>query len=74
MDATALLIRYTYAGDTDLDGALDGDDYFRIDSGFAAQATSYSSGDLDYNGRIDADDYFVIDSNYNKAQPPLAPA
>ena len=57
---------YTYAGDTNLDGQINGDDYFRVDSGFASAGalSGYENGDLNYDGRIDADDYFIIDSNY----------
>ena len=57
VDATTVFVRYTYAGDANLDGIINGDDYFRIDSGFAASSTGFIKGDFDYNGRIDADDY-----------------
>ncbi len=69
VDATAVLVKYTFAGDTNLDGVIDGDDYFNIDSGFTGGATGYANGDFDYNGRLDADDYFAIDSNYGKSAP-----
>jgi hypothetical protein len=72
IDATTVLVKYTYAGDVDLDGTIDGDDYFQIDNGYSAQSLRYFDGDIDYNGSIDADDYFLIDSNYNKAQTPLS--
>jgi hypothetical protein len=74
VDATAVLMKWTYAGDTDLDGTIDGDDFARIDAGYSAGGNDYAEGDFDYNGRVDADDYFIIDANYNKAQQPLAPA
>src|SRR6185437_6215602 len=62
--ATDVLVMYTYAGDADLSGAINGDDYVRIDSGYAAHASGYASGDFNYDGRVDADDYFIIDSNF----------
>ncbi len=68
VDATTALIRYTYAGDENLDGVINGDDYFNIDSGFHAHSTGYANGDLNYDGRIDADDYFLIDSDYGHAK------
>jgi ELWxxDGT repeat protein len=71
VDDTSILIVRTYVGDTNLDGVINGDDYFNIDSGYGGHATSYSAGDLDYNGKINADDYFLIDSNYNKTTTPL---
>ena len=62
-----MLVRYSFIGDANLSGTIDGDDYFAIDSGYASHANGYSSGDFNYDGRIDADDYFIIDSNYGKA-------
>jgi len=67
VDSTAILLAYTFAGDANLDGIINGDDYFWIDAGFSSKASGYANGDFDYNGRIDADDYFLIDSNYDKS-------
>jgi hypothetical protein len=66
VSGTDTLVRYTYAGDANLSGAINGDDYFLIDQGFAAKANGWSIGDFDYNGRINADDYFIIDRNYSR--------
>src|SRR6185295_420691 len=72
----AITISYSLIGDLDLDGDLDGDDYARIDSGFANKALGYENGDLDYSGGpANADDYFLIDRTYAAtAAPPAAPA
>ncbi len=67
-----VLVMYTYAGDADLSGRINGDDYFRIDSGFAAHATGYDNGDFNLDGKIDADDYFIIDRNYSRRGSPFA--
>ena len=72
VDSTTTLIKYTYAGDANLSGTIDGDDYFAIDAGYASSATGYANGDFDYNGRIDADDYFMIDADYGKATVALS--
>jgi len=64
VSSSDVLVMYTYAGDANLDGAINGDDYFRIDGGYSANATGYANGDFNYDGRIDADDYFIIDRNY----------
>jgi len=66
VDATTVLAMYTYAGDADLSGAINGDDYFAIDFGFTSHATGYAHGDFNYDGRINADDYFLIDRNYSR--------
>src|SRR5205814_9138762 len=64
--ANAVLIKYTYDGDSDLDGDVDADDYARIDGGFAQRnspgfVASYRTGDFDYSGSINSDDFFLID-------------
>ncbi|HYO09270.1 MAG TPA: SdrD B-like domain-containing protein [Tepidisphaeraceae bacterium] len=67
VDATTVLIKYTYAGDANLSGRIDGDDYFLIDSKInTAGAWGWRNGDFDYNGKVNGDDYFVIDSNIGR--------
>jgi hypothetical protein len=66
-----VLVMYTYAGDADLTGKINGDDYFRIDQGYATRNNAtpllgYENGDFNYDGRIDADDYFIIDRTYGR--------
>ena len=56
---------YTYGGDADLNGKLNGDDYFQIDSHVnVAGSTGYHNGDFNYNGIVNGDDYFIIDSAF----------
>src|SRR5262249_18571647 len=52
VDYSDILVMYTYAGDANLSGAIDGDDYFSIDNGYANHLTGYHHGDFDYSGRI----------------------
>jgi autotransporter-associated beta strand protein len=62
--ASDVLVMYTYAGDANLNGKIDGDDYFAIDSHLAFPASaSWSNGDFNYDGKINGDDYFLIDAN-----------
>jgi hypothetical protein len=61
---TDVLIKYTYFGDANLDGKVDGSDYARIDFGILSQATGWSNGDFDYNSAIDASDYTLLDNAY----------
>jgi len=67
-----VLVMYTYAGDADLSGDIDGDDFARIDAGYSALSTGYANGDFNYSGKIDADDYWLIDRNYSRNLPPLS--
>ena len=75
VDATTVLVKYTWGGDANLDGTLNGDDYFAIDSHFnqAGSVFGYLNGDFNYDGDINGDDYFIIDSNWNSGStaPPL---
>ena len=61
---TDVLVMYTYAGDANLDGKIDADDYFLIDSHLNKPADGYVDGDFNYDGKVNGDDYFLIDQNY----------
>src|SRR4029079_7317329 len=65
IDSSAVLVKYTWYGDTDLNGLVDFDDYSRIDAGFNNNRTGWENGDVDYNGIIDFDDYSLIDQAFN---------
>ncbi len=71
VSASDLLIGYTYGGDANLDGTINGDDYFQIDSAFAQGLHGWFNGDFDYDGTINGDDYFLIDSNFARQGLPL---
>jgi autotransporter-associated beta strand protein len=68
--STDVLIKYTYYGDANLDGAVDGSDYTLIDAGFNSQhsaspLTGWQNGDFNYDGVIDGSDYTLIDNAFN---------
>jgi hypothetical protein len=67
-----VLVKYTYYGDTNLDGKVDGSDYARIDSGYLTQATGWFNGDFNYDGVINGSDYTLIDNAYNTQGAQLA--
>ena len=73
--ANDILIRYTYFGDADADGDVDGQDYFLIDDAFSEGATSGGPirGDFDFNGVVNGTDYFLIDNSFS-SQPAPSPA
>jgi hypothetical protein len=73
-----VLLRYTWYGDADLNGKVDGADYARIDSKFNQQATlgnigGWVNGDFDYNNKLDGADYALIDAAFNSQGSPLRP-
>jgi hypothetical protein len=55
---------FTYGGDADLSGTINGNDYFQIDRGFLNHYTGWVNGDFNYDGVINGNDYFIIDSNF----------
>jgi fibronectin-binding autotransporter adhesin len=69
-----VLVRYTYIGDANLSGKVDGDDFGKIDAGFSAHASGFVNGDFNYSGTVDADDYWLIDRIYSRNLPSLGAA
>ena len=65
IDASAVLVKYTYYGDTDFNGKVNFDDYVRIDNGFNNHLTGWLNGDFDLNGAVNFDDYVLIDLAFN---------
>jgi len=71
VDANSILISYTWNGDGNLDGVVNADDYFLIDTGFISQQGGWYNGDFNYDGVVNADDYFMIDSAFLGQTGPL---
>ena len=66
-----ILVKYTYYGDTNLDGKVDGSDYSRIDAAYLADRahpgiyTGWFNGDFNSDGVVDGSDYTLIDNAFN---------
>jgi autotransporter-associated beta strand protein len=70
-----VLVKYTYYGDTNLDGKVDGSDYSRIDSSFLSEnfvnglptspMSGWYNGDFNYDGVVNGSDYTLIDNAFN---------
>jgi hypothetical protein len=66
------LVMYTYAGDANLDGVIDGGDYGVIDNNVQILgADGYANGDFNYDGVVDGGDYGIIDNNIQAQGTPL---
>jgi hypothetical protein len=63
---TDVLVKYTYYGDADLNGVIDGRDYAKIDIGFASHLTGWLNGDFNYDGVVNGVDYSLIDNAFNQ--------
>jgi hypothetical protein len=72
VDATSVLIKFTYLGDANMDGVINADDYAYIDlySQIPGSRT-YAHGDFNLDGAINADDYAYIDLNATEQGSPL---
>ncbi len=61
-----ILVKYTYFGDADLDGAITAADYQLIDSSVGQNAFGWISGDFDYDGiGATVADYQLIDAGFS---------
>jgi len=72
VNANTVLLKYTYNGDANLDGIVNADDYFLIDSNYIPQKPGYHNGDFNYDGLVNADDYFLIDFAFLGQTAPLS--
>jgi hypothetical protein len=66
VDGTAVLIRYTYYGDANIDGAVDSVDFNNLASNFGGSGKSWSQGDSNYDGVVDTTDFNLLASNFGK--------
>jgi hypothetical protein len=64
--ASDILVKYTYYGDADLSGTVDGADYQQIDAGFGLGLTGWMNGDFNYDGVVDGSDFSLIDNAFNQ--------
>jgi len=78
VNPNAVIGKYTYFGDMNLDGQVTGDDYPAIDSNLGTTPNpgiAWISGDANLDGIVTGDDYAVIDSNLgNGTANPLGAA
>ena len=78
ISASAIVGKYTFFGDLNLDGQVTGDDYTVIDANLDTTplaGLSWLSGDANLDGIVTGDDYTVIDANLGSGVGnPLTPA
>ncbi|MEO6435003.1 MAG: SdrD B-like domain-containing protein, partial [Tepidisphaeraceae bacterium] len=65
VDATSVLVKFTWGGDANLDGKINVDDYGQIDfnAGSSGSVFGWFNGDFNFDGKINVDDYGIIDFN-----------
>ena len=71
---TDVLVKYTYYGDANLSGNVDGSDYSRIDANVGNGLTGWFNGDFNYSTKVDGSDYSLIDNAFNSQGALIAAA
>jgi autotransporter-associated beta strand protein len=68
VDSSAVLVRYTIIGDTNLDGIVDFPDLLSLAQNFGSPSpTIWSTGDFNYDGATNFDDLLGLAQNFNNA-------
>jgi hypothetical protein len=74
VDATSLLVKYTYYGDANFDGQITPDDFSLLDRGRTRGLTGWINGDFNYDNVIDNADQALIDRTYLIQSGTLVPS
>jgi hypothetical protein len=79
VDASAVLIKFTWYGDLNFDGVVDPDDYVLMDRSYAvglppATAAEWMDGDFNYDGVLTPADYLLMDTAFGIQSGVLSPA
>ncbi len=74
VDPTAVLIKYTWAGDANLDGQVDISDLGALATAWQTSSV-WTSGDFDYSGVVDISDLGLLATNWQRGVgAPLGPS
>ena len=69
VDGTSVLIRFTYAGDANLDGQVDLTDLSILASSWQMAGRQLSQGNFNYSSLVDLTDLSLLASNWQKILP-----
>ena len=69
IDATTVLVKYTLAGDANLDGRVDFNDFLRLQNSFNTANAGFAGGDFDYDGKADFNDFLALQNNFGQSLP-----
>ena len=64
--ASQLSVKYTYFGDTNLDGTVDTSDFMTLSQNFNSTSALWQTGDFNYDGVVNALDFNAIATNFGK--------
>ncbi|MDB5326723.1 MAG: hypothetical protein JWM57_2292, partial [Phycisphaerales bacterium] len=69
IDATSVLVKYALAGDANLDGRVDFNDFLRLQNNFNSANAGFAGGDFDYDGKADFNDFLALQNNFGQSLP-----
>jgi hypothetical protein len=69
VDGTAVLVRYTLAGDASLGGTVGFEDLLALAKHYNAANAQWGDGDFNYDGVVNFSDLLLLAKNYNQAAP-----
>ncbi len=69
--ATSVLAMYTYVGDTDLSGAVDGSDVANLQAGMSGGLSGWVNGDMNYDGSVTPADMSLLLAGLSGQGAPL---
>jgi autotransporter-associated beta strand protein len=69
LDGTDVLVRYTLAGDANLDGTVDINDLYLLASNWKQSGKYWYQGDFNYDGTVNATDLGALSLNWQQSLP-----
>lgn len=72
--ADSVLVRYTLAGDCNLDGNVDLSDYTAVVRNFGKSGAAWDQGDFNYDGTVGLDDYSAVVRNFGLSVDSMSPS
>ncbi len=67
VDADAIILAGTFAGDADLNGTVNFDDLLKLAQNYGGTGKEWFQGDTDYNGLVDFDDLLSLAQSYSSS-------
>ena len=65
--AGAVTVMYTLAGDANLNGTVDFNDFLVLQNNFSAAGTRFDQGNFNYDGVTDFNDFLVLQNNFGQS-------
>jgi hypothetical protein len=65
VDSTAVLVKYVYAGDANLDGTVDTVDFNLLAANFSQSGKNWTDADFNFDGAVDSVDFNLLASNFS---------